>query len=767
MHVHPDTTDATTPVKDPVCGMTVVPGAAKGGSAEHRGTTWWFCNPKCREKFVADPERYLHGSAAPPTPPPPPGTKWTCPMDPEIVRDEPGSCPICGMALEPLTVSLEEAPNPELRAMWRRFWASAVLTAPLLALAMWEPGNGALSGWIQAALATPVVLWGGWPFFQRGAASVRNRALNMFTLIALGTGVAYGFSVFALLFPDALPPAQRHGGPVPLYFEAAAVITTLVLLGQVLELRARSATSGAIRALLRLAPQSARVVQADGTEVDVPLEQVRVGDVLRVRPGEKVAVDGVVTEGHGVVDESMVTGEPLPVEKAPGAKVIGGTLNQNGSFRMRAERIGRDTLLSRIVQRVSEAQRSRAPIQKLADKVSAIFVPTVIAVAAIAAVVWAWAGPEPKLAHALVNAVAVLIIACPCALGLATPMSIMVATGHGAHAGVLVRDAQALELLSRVDVLVIDKTGTLTEGRPRLVSVRARDGVDEAALLRAAASVERGSEHPLAAAILSGAHHRGVEPAAAEQFRAHPGKGIEARVDGRLVALGSASFLRERGVDPSALRSCADALRAEGQTVIFVAIDGEVAGLLGVEDPIKPSTPGALQALRDEGLRIVMLTGDHRATATAVARRLGLTEVEAEVLPEEKAEVVARLQRQGHRVAMAGDGVNDAPALAKAEVGIAMGTGADVAMESAAVTLVQGDLRGLVRARRLSAATLRNIRQNLLFAFVYNALGVPVAAGVLYPFFGLLLSPMFASVAMSLSSVSVISNALRLRRIKL
>ena len=700
--------------------------------------------------------------------------EYVCPMHPQIVRDAPGSCPICGMALEPRTVTLEELPNPELVDMTRRFRVSAVLTLPLLAMAMGEmllgrPPFGLLQGQrlnvCQLALAAPVVLWGGWPFFQRGFASVRNRSLNMFTLIALGTGVAFLFSTFATAFPDLIPASVRsHGGTVPVYFEAAAVITALVLMGQVLELRARHATSGAIRALLGLAPKTARRLTTDGREEDIGLEFVHVGDSLRVRPGEAVPVDGVVLEGASAVDESMVTGESLPVEKGHGNQVTGGTLNQAGTFVMRAERIGKDTLLSQIVKRVSEAQRSRAPIQRLADRVSAWFVPLVIVAAGVTAIVWATVGPEPRLAHALVNAVAVLIIACPCALGLATPMSIMVGTGRGARAGVLVRDAEALELLAKVDVLVVDKTGTLTEGKPSLITVETANGVEPEMMLRLAASLERGSEHPLASAIVRGAEAKGIVLASGGEFRSVSGKGVVGTVEGRKVLVGTERLLHDQSISPGSLTALAGESRAGGRTVMYVAIDGQAAGILGVADPVKATTPGAITALRDEGIRVIMLTGDDRATAMAVAERLGITDVEAEVLPEGKGDVVARLQAAGHVVAMAGDGVNDAPALARANVGVAMGTGTDIAMESAAVTLVKGDLQGIVRARRLSHGTVRNIRQNLFFAFVYNAIGIPIAAGVLYPWSGLLLSPMIASAAMSFSSVSVIANALRLRR---
>jgi Cu+-exporting ATPase len=698
-------------------------------------------------------------------------------MHPEIVRDAPGSCPICGMALEPRTPTAEEGPDPESRDMTRRLWVGTALSVPLIAGAMVEmlPGNPLSHvisprtlAWLQLVLATPVVLWGGWPFFVRGWASVVNRSLNMFTLIALGVGTAYAYSVVATLAPDLFAPSFRtHGGQVGVYFEAAAVITVLVLLGQVLELRARSQTSSAIRALLQLAPTTARRVHADGSDEDVPLDAVMSGDRLRVRPGERVPVDGVVLEGASSVDESMLTGEPIPVEKVPGSPVTAGTVNGTGSFVMRAERVGRETLLAQIVRMVSEAQRTRAPIQRLADVVSSWFVPTVVLVAIATFVAWALAGPEPRMTYALVNALAVLIIACPCALGLATPMSIMVATGRGALAGVLIKNAEALELMEKVDILVVDKTGTLTEGKPKLVTVEAQPAGADTDVLRLAASLERASEHPLAAAIVAGAMQRGIALAEVHDFRSITGQGVIGRVGSHTVALGNARLLAALGIDADLLRARADVLRADGQTVMFVAIDGRPAGLLGVADPIKPSTPEALRQLRAAGLRIVMLTGDSRTTALAVAARLGIGAVEAEVLPAQKIAVVKRLQAEGHRVAMAGDGVNDAPALAQADVGIAMGTGTDVAMQSADVTLVKGDLRGIVRARALSQATMRNIRENLFFAFVYNALGVPIAAGVLYPFTGLLLSPIVASAAMTFSSVSVIANALRLRRVAL
>jgi Cu+-exporting ATPase len=703
-------------------------------------------------------------------------TEYVCPMHPQIVRPEPGFCPICGMALEPRTVIGDEE-NAELRDMTRRFWIGLGISVPLLVLAIDDMVPGApmrhvlparLMAWAQLALATPVVLWVGWPFFVRGWASLVNRSLNMFTLIALGTGLAYAYSVVAVLAPGLFPASFRtHGGEVGLYFEAAAVITVLVLLGQVMELRARSQTSSAIKALLGLAPKTARRMRSDGSEEDIPLDAIQPGDRLRVRPGEKVPVDGAVEEGRSAVDESMVTGEPIPVEKEAGSRVIGGTVNGTGGFVMRAERVGAETLLARIVQMVGEAQRSRAPIQRLADQVSAWFVPAVVLIAVVSAIAWATFGPEPRAAYAIVNAVAVLIIACPCALGLATPMSIMVGTGRGATAGVLIKNAEALEVLERVDTLVVDKTGTLTEGKPRLVSVAPAPGHAEAEVLRLAASVERGSEHPLAAAIVSGAEARGLAIPPASEFASVTGQGVQARVEGRRVALGNRRLMEDQGVDVGALAGRAEALRGDGQTVMFVAVDGRAAGIVGVADPIKASTPEALDMLRASGLRLVMLTGDSRGTALAVGRKLGIEEVEAEVLPEQKQAVIKRLQGEGRKVAMAGDGVNDAPALAQAEVGIAMGTGTDVAMQSAGVTLVKGDLRGIARARRLSGATMRNIRENLFFAFVYNALGVPVAAGVLYPFLGVVMSPIIASAAMSLSSVSVIANALRLRRVTL
>jgi Cu+-exporting ATPase len=801
-------------VKDPVCGMDVNPRDASGGSAQYGGTTYWFCSPSCREKFVADPKRYagtspsvrssasadeaiytcpMHpeirqrgpgncpkcGMALERASPAParPRTKWTCPMHPQIIRDEPGSCPICGMALEAMTVTADEGPDPELVDMTRRFWMGLVLTLPLLAFVMADmlPGQpvrhlipGRVLAWLQLILATSVVLWAGWPFFVRGWASIVNRSLNMFTLIAIGTGMAYLYSVVGTIAPGLFPQSFRtHGGEIGLYFEAAAVITVLVLLGQVLELRARSQTSSAIRALLNLAPPTARRIKDDGSEDDVSLEAVQVGDRLRVRPGERIPVDGVVLEGTSAVDESMITGEPIPVEKTAGARVTGGTVNGRGGFVMRAERVGSETLLARIVQMVSEAQRTRAPIQRLADQVSAWFVPAVVVIAVLTFVGWSLWGPEPRFAYGLVNAVAVLIIACPCALGLATPMSIMVGTGRGAMAGVLIKSAEALEVMEKVDTLIVDKTGTLTEGKPRLTAVKPAPGHDETSVLRYAASLERGSEHPLAAAILAGAAARTIMAPAPEEFRSETGKGIVGRVEGHAIALGNLRLMQDLGVSVDGLRTEADALREDGQTVMFVALDGRAAGLVAVADPIKPSTPDALAALRSAGLRIVMVTGDNRRTAEAVARKLPIDQVEAEVLPEVKSGAVRKLQSERRRVAMAGDGVNDAPALAQADVGIAMGTGTDVAIQSAGITLVKGDLRGIVRARHLSRATMRNIRENLFFAFIYNALGVPIAAGVLYPVAGILLSPIIASAAMTFSSVSVIGNALRLRRVKL
>ena len=812
---------------DPVCGMTVQPESA-AGSFEHKGKIYYFCSAHCLQKFREHPEQFLDKTAEPlgsrpigisratsesqgaANSPHPEGNTYTCPMHPEgrqnkpgscpkcgmalervepqlakkveytcpmhpqIVRDAPGSCPICGMALEPRTVSLNEEENHELVDMRRRFWVSAVLSIPAFAIGMSEFIPGAPLGrlasmtvwsWIQFALASPVVLWGGWPFFVRGWQSVVNRSPNMFTLIGLGVSVAYVYSVVATIFPEIFPPSFRaHGGSVPVYFEAAAVITTLVLLGQVFELKARSQTSSAIKALLGLAPETARRIAADGTEQDVPLEEVRVGDRLRVRPGEKIPVDGVVVEGDSSVDESMVTGEPIPVEKRAGDRVIGATVNGTGSLVIQAERVGSETLLAQIVQMVAEAQRSRAPIQQLADVVSGYFVPAVILIAIITFIVWAMFGPEPRMAYAIINAVAVLIIACPCALGLATPMSIMVAMGKGAQVGVLFKNAEAIEVLREIDTLVVDKTGTLTEGKPKLVTVSPAAGLNEYELLRFAASLERGSEHPLAEAIVAGAQERGIELTKAQSFESITGKGIKGKVEGHSVSLGNRALLEELGLDPGETVAQAEEYRADGQTVVFVTVDGKAAGLLGIADPIKESTPEAIKQLHEQGIKIVMLTGDSRTTAQAVAGKLNLDEVVAEVLPNQKAEIIKRFQSEGSKVAMAGDGINDAPALAQANVGIAMGTGTDVAMQSAGVTLVKGDLRGIVRAIRLSRATMRNIKQNLFFAFVYNSIGVPVAAGVLYPFFGVLLNPMIAAAAMSFSSVSVIANALRLRR---
>ena len=780
------TTNVTSDVRDPVCNMKVDPGRAR--SHTYHGTTYYFCSQGCLEKFRADPERYLTRGPDPggmqpillqPLPLTAPkrsaakaATEYTCPMHPEIVRDAPGACPICGMALEPRLVSLDDIENPELMDMRRRLVISASFSVPLvlLMLAPLIPGQPldwflppSMSGPLELSLAMPVVWFGGWPFFVRGWQSITNRSPNMFTLIALGVGVAYLYSLAAVVMPGAFPASFRDAtGRVGTYFEVSAVIVTLVLLGQVLELKARHATGAAIRALLGLAPTTARRIQG-GAEVDIPLAEVEVGDRLRVRPGEKVPVDGVVLEGASAVDEALVTGEPIPVEKTTGSALIGGTLNGTGSLIMRAERVGAETLLGRIVQMVAEAQRSRAPIQSLADRVSAIFVPGVVLVALATFVIWASVGPSPRFAHAIVNAVAVLIIACPCALGLATPMSIMVAAGRGATLGVLFRSAEAIENLRRVDTLVVDKTGTLTRGHPEVLDLVPVPGQSEAELLRNAGSLEQGSEHPLAAAIVAEAKRRGVPLDPAADFSSRTGLGVTGIVAGRRAALGNPALLQELGIDVTPFQSRADALRGEGRTVVFLALDGQPIGWIGIGDPIKQTTPGAIDALHRAGLRVAMLTGDDRATAEAVARTLGIDEVIAGVLPGEKAEVVKRLQGQGRVVAMAGDGVNDAPALAQADVGIAMGTGTDVAMQSAGVTLVKGDLGGIVRARRLSAATMSNIRQNLFFAFAYNVLGVPIAAGALYPFFGLLLSPMIAAAAMSVSSVSVISNALRLR----
>ena len=774
---------APAEVVDPVCEMTITPDDA-AGHVDYRGQRYYFCNESCVEQFTADPEKFLDPARkAAAAAAADPGAEYTCPMHPEVRQIGPGSCPICGMALEPVAVTLEEPPNHELDDMTRRFRVSLALTAPILAFMIAEfiPGQplhhrlpaGALN-WLELVLATPVVLWGGRPFFERGWASLVSRHLNMFTLIAIGVGAAYAYSVVATLAPGLFPASFRMGNDVAVYFEPAAVIVVLVLLGQVLELRARSRTSAAIRNLLGLAPKTARRVGEDGREEDIPLEHVHPGDRLRVRPGERVPVDGLVLEGATTIDESMVTGEPIPVEKGDGAPVTGGTVNGTGTFVMEAQRVGSDTLLAQIVRMVSEAQRSRAPIQRLADLVAAWFVPIVIAVAVLTFAVWAVYGPEPRLAYALVNAVAVLIIACPCALGLATPMSIMVGTGRGAEAGVLFRNAEALELLEKITTIVVDKTGTLTEGNPKLTTVIAAGGFDERELLRLVASLEHVSEHPLAAAIVAGARARGVDLVPVSNFASTTGKGVAGTVDSRQVAIGNVKQLEALAIDPSTplragagtLAEQADTLRRLGQTVMFVAIDGRAAGLVGVADPIKSGTPEAIAALHAAGVKVVMLTGDNRTTADAVAKSIGIDRVEADVLPDQKAAVVKALQQQGERVAMAGDGINDAPALAQADVGIAMGTGTDVAMESAGVTLVKGDLRGIARAQRLSRATMKNIRQNLFFAFIYNALGVPIAAGVLYPVFGLLLSPMIASAAMTFSSVSVIGNALRLRRVE-
>ena len=803
--------------KDPVCGMEVDPATAKFKTS-HSAKSYYFCCGSCLGKFQANPEKYLSAKPATPVvqispvpvkkpvasrpvyvcpmcpevragkpgscptcgmalepemPPAATRTEYTCPMHPEVVKNVPGSCPLCGMALEPRIVAVKEEDSPELRDMTRRFWVSLALTAPLLVATMADmlpgmPVQHALPPgwlpWLELLLASPVVLWGGRPFFERGWTSVVRRATNMFTLIAMGTGVAYLYSVVATLVPGIFPPSFRGMSRTPpLYFEASAAIVTLVLLGQVLELRARARTGAAIRALLDLSPKTARLVR-DGDETDIPLEQVKTADRLRVRPGEKVPVDGVVLEGTSSVDESMVTGESIPVEKEPGGCVIGATVNGAGSFIMRAEHVGNETLLAQIVQMVSQAQRSRAPIQRLADRVAAYFVPAVIAAAALTFVAWSLWGPEPRLAHALINAVAVLIVACPCALGLATPMAIMVGTGRGAQAGVLIRNAEALETLEKVDTLVIDKTGTLTEGKPTLESVVVAPGADESELVSLVASAELGSEHPLASAIVAAAKANHIPLRNVSKFHSTPGRGITGEVDGKPVIAGNAQFLREAGVSPDMLMAAATELRYGGQTVVFAALDGHLAGVLGIDDPVKSSTPETVRDLQHEGLRVVMLTGDSRSTAEAVARSLGIAEFEAEVRPARKSAVVKRLQSEGRIVAMAGDGVNDAPALAQANVGIAMGTGTDIAMESGGITLVKGDLRGMLRARKLSQATMRNIRQNLFFAFFYNSIGVPVAAGILYPFFGLLLSPILAAAAMSFSSVSVITNSLRLRK---
>jgi Cu+-exporting ATPase len=803
-------THAPASVLDPICGMTISPDDAVG-HIDYKGETYYFCSESCLERFRENPDAVLDGRPASPSAAVPAATyvcpmdpevrqpepgacpkcgmalepdlstlptmrvEYTCPMHPEIVRDEPGACPICGMALEPRTVGLEDTQNPELVDMRRRFWIGAAIGGPVFLLAMADMVLGmGLGGrvdltwvnWIGLGLASPVVWWAGWPFFQRGWASIVNHSPNMFTLIAMGVGAAYLYSAAATVIPQAFPVGFRMHGGVETYFDTAVVITLLVLLGQVLELRARSQTSSAIKALLGLAPKTARRIRGD-VEEDIPLPHVAVGDRLRVRPGEKVPVDGVVEDGRTSVDESMVSGEPIPVEKEPGARVTGGTVNGTGSLVMRAERVGGDTLLAQIVRMVSEAQRSRAPIQKLADRVAAWFVPTVVVVAIMAFIGWSIWGPEPRFAHALVSAVAVLIIACPCALGLATPMAIMVGTGRGAQAGVLIKNAEALERLESVDTVIVDKTGTLTEGKPALTNVIAMDGFQSDVVLRVAASLERGSEHPLAAAIVKAADQQGLTRGTATQFASVTGKGVRGDVDGQRVILGNSALMRDEGLDMRGAVEQADAMRRDGATVMFVALDGRVAGLLAVTDPIKASTKEAINLLHREGLRVVMLTGDNRTTAEAVGRALGLDDIRADVLPAQKRDIVRELQQSGRRVAMAGDGINDAPALAEAAVGIAMGTGTDVAMESAGITLVRGDLRGIARARRLSRATMRNIRQNLFLAFVYNALGVPVAAGVLYPVIGLLISPIWASAAMTLSSVSVIGNALRLRRASL
>jgi P-type Cu+ transporter len=771
-HTHGTHTEPGSAI-DPVCGMAVDPHTTPHRHA-YQGRPYYFCSAGCCTKFAADPAQYVLPTAtaaafiaA--------GTIYTCPMHPQIRQVGPGACPICGMALEPELASAESTPNPELAAMTRRLWIGLALSLPVVALEMGGHLvdlhgviNQSTSNMLQFIFATPVVLWAGWPFFVRGWQSLVTRNLNMFTLIAMGTGVAFLYSVVATLAPALFPPAFRgHDGAVAVYFEAAAVITVLVLLGQVLELRAREQTSGAIRALLDLAPKVARRVREDGSDEEIALEHVVAGDRLRVRPGEKVPVDGVLVEGRSSLDESMVTGESMPATKETGAKVIGGTLNQSGSFVMRAEKVGRDTMLSQIVQMVAQAQRSRAPIQRLADQVSGWFVPSVIAIAVLAFAAWAAFGPEPRFTYGLVAAVTVLIIACPCALGLATPMSIMVGVGRGAQAGVLIRNAEALERMERVDTLVVDKTGTLTEGKPKVVAIVPAAGHSEDDVLRLAASVERSSEHPLAAAIVAAANERKIALVQVTGFDSPAGKGAIGMVERKRVGLGNAKFLAELGIATDALSSDAERLRRDGATAIFVAIDGKLAGVIAIADPVKATTPAALDALRRDGLRIVMLTGDNRTTAQAVAKRLAISEVEAEVLPDHKSDVVARLRREGRVVAMAGDGVNDAPALAAADVGIAMGTGTDVAMESAGVTLIKGDLGGIVRARALSGAVMRNIRQNLFFAFCYNAAGVPIAAGVLYPIFGILLSPVIAAAAMALSSVSVVGNALRLRRLKL
>jgi Cu+-exporting ATPase len=765
----------TATAKDPVCGMSIDPASVKH-KAEHAGATYYFCSGGCRDKFAAEPARYLtKRTEVPPQKSAPSGTVYTCPMHPQIRQLGAGNCPICGMALEPEVAAATEGPSAELAGMTRRFWVAVALSVPVLALEMGGHlthlhmllADG-VSNWIELALATPVVLGAGWPFFERGWASLKTHNLNMFTLIAMGIGLAWAYSAVATFAPGVFPPVFRGAdGAVATYFEAAAMITVLVLLGQVLELRAREQTGGAIRALLDLGPKTGRRIRPGGADEDVALDAIRLGDRLRVRPGEKVPVDGEVLEGGGAVDESMLTGESIPVVKSAGDKVIGGTMNQRGGFVMRADKIGRDTMLAQIVQMVAEAQRSRAPVQRLADQVSGWFVPLVIAIAILAFVAWAGWGPEPRYAYGLVAAVSVLIIACPCALGLATPMSIMVGVGRGAQAGVLIKNAEALERFEKIDTLVVDKTGTLTEGKPKVVAVRAVGGVGEDELLRLAASVEQGSEHPLASAAVRAAADRKLALAKVEGFDSSSGKGVAGTVDGRKVVLGNRVMMQAAGIDVAALEGPANELRRDGATAIFAALDGKACGVIAIADPVKATTPDAVGALREAGIRVVMLTGDNRATAEAVARKLGITEVEAEILPEDKGKVLERLRNQGRVVAMAGDGVNDAPALAAADIGVAMGAGTDVAIESAGVTLLSGDLRGIVAARSLSQATMRNIRQNLFFAFIYNAAGVPIAAGVLYPAFGLVLSPIVAAAAMALSSVSVIANALRLKRLNL
>ncbi len=774
-HIHGAQPKVPAPgtVTDPVCGMSVDP-ATTPHVATHEGAHHYFCSAGCLAKFEADPAQYV-GDAPQVTKPAPEEAIWTCPMHPEVQRPGPGSCPICGMALEPMTPTLTDGPSPEYADMKRRFMVGLVLSLPVVALEMGGHLLGLnrllgqqMSNWVQMVLATPVVLWAGWPFFERGWASLKSRHLNMFTLIAMGTGVAWAYSMVAALLPGVFPAAFRTAhGAVPAYFEAAAVITVLVLLGQLLELRARETTSGAIRALLDLSPKLARRVRADGSDEEVPLDEVLVGDTLRVRPGEKVPVDGVVLDGRGTVDESMVTGESMPVTKEAQSKLIGGTINQTGGLVMRAEKIGRDTMLARIVQMVAEAQRSRAPIQRLADTVSGWFVPAVIAVAVLAFVVWSLVGPSPAMGYGLIAAVAVLIIACPCALGLATPMSIMVGVGRGAQAGILIKNAESLERMEKVDTLVVDKTGTLTQGKPAVIAIETAEGFDADEVLRLAASLERSSEHPLALAVVRAAEEKHLAISEPSEVDQPVGKGITGSIDGRRIVAGNARFMGEQNIPTVELGERADRLRNEGATAIFLGVDGKIAGAIGIADPVKESTPAALKALSEAGIHVIMLTGDNRVTAEAIARRLGITDIEADVLPDQKSEIVKRLRAQGRIVAMAGDGVNDAPALAAADVGIAMGSGTDVAIESAGITLLKGDLTGITRARHLSRATMSNIRQNLFFAFAYNVAGIPVAAGALYPLFGLMLSPIIAAAAMALSSVSVIGNSLRLRRITL